>query len=546
MDIKIGHNSNSERDYNNSSIFDVHTWSDYKEVNSFVDVIYSKYFKHSVGNIRIEKKHLKVVLLDLYVAWLTDEKLNIAINMTRDFYSNNFGAVTSRYNELHISAKTIDVINVLRSVGMSDDEKDYAKEIGFYDQGLIGFKKGIEAQEGFDSGFVSRIWATPKLIKMFEESAFSQFMIHSHRDREVLVMKDEDKNLIDYVADDKNKEMAFVVRQYNELLERTFIDIGEANSPTLTIKKSSGSKNPDKPHYVHITHNGKFTHRVFNDSSWQKSGRWFGGFWQRINSDLREKILINDEDTVELDFSSLHVILAYANEGIDYWKDHDVDPYSIPVEGIENHKASREAIKKLLLLGLNAPNDEVLFPAFRQEFDYSHLGGKAFKFENSVLSKMLDSIKARHPQIAHQLGKDVGKTLMNLDGQIVDFVIKRFLDSNTPILSVHDSFIVPWSQRDKLASAMQDAFASVTDNKDIVYKQSLPIYQDAVAWRHRDRDFYLDKMSELKTTKRSRGYLNRLNKHNMFFNPKPNTVQYIPEEIVDPKNYRKYKDRHNR
>ena len=135
---------------------------------------------------------------------------------------------------------------------------------------------------------------------------------------------------------------------------------------------------------------------------------------------------------------------------------------------------------------------------------------------------------------------------MNLDGQIVDFVIKRFLDSNTPILSIHDSFIVPWSQRDKLASAMQDAFASVTDNKDIVYKQSLPIYQDAVAWRHRDRDFYLDKMSELKTTKRSRGYLNRLNKHNMFFNPKPNTVQYIPEEIVDPKNYRKYKDRQNR
>ena len=120
------------------------------------------------------------------------------------------------------------------------------------------------------------------------------------------------------------------------------------------------------------------------------------------------------------------------------------------------------------MLGLNAPNDEVLFPAFRQEFDYSHLGGKAFKFENSVLSKMLDSIKARHPQIAHQLGNDVGKTLMNLDGQIVDFVIKRFLDSNTPILSVHDSFIVPWSQRDKLASAMQDAFASVTDNKDIV------------------------------------------------------------------------------
>ena len=49
-------------------------------------------------------------------------------------------------------------------------------------------------------------------------------------------------------------------------------------------------------------------------------------------------------------------------------------------------------------------------------------------------------------------------------------------------------------------------------------------------------------MSELKTTKRSRGYLNRLNKHNMFFNAKPNTVQYTPDEIVEPKRYKKYNE----
>ena len=53
-------------------------------------------------------------------------------------------------------------------------------------------------------------------------------------------------------------------------------------------------------------------------------------------------------------------------------------------------------------------------------------------------------------------------------------------------------------------------------------------------------------MKDLTTTKRTTGYLNRLNKHNKFFNPKSDvepsskSVQYTPDEIVMPKNYKKY------
>ena len=157
---------------------------------------------------------------------------------------------------------------------------------------------------------------------------------------------------------------------------------------------------------------------------------------------------------------------------------------------------------------------------------------------------MLDSIKAKHPMIADQIATGAGTVLMNLDGRIVEFVIKRFLTFNTPVLSVHDSFIVQTSQRDRLQTAMKDAWVFVTEQTEIKYKQNVPIYQDAVAWRHLDRDFYLDKMSGLKSTKRATGYLNRLNKHNKFFNPKPaksKSVQYTPDEIVMPKRYKKYK-----
>ena len=94
-----------------------------------------------------------------------------------------------------------------------------------------------------------------------------------------------------------------------------------------------------------------------------------------------------------------------------------------------------------------------------------------------------------------------------------------------------------------LLQAMKDAWVFVTEQTEIKYKQNEPIYQDAAAWRQLDRDFYLDRMKDLKTTIRTTGYLNRLNKHNKFFNPKPTkskSVQYTPDEIVMPKQYKKY------
>ena len=523
------YSNNPPRDYNYSRVLDVHIWSDYPEVNDFINLIYDAYFSNQNGKKSIAKKHIKIVLLDLYVAWLDDPDLCIAVNMTRDFYSKNFGTDTTRYNELNISAKTIHVVTTLK------------------DKGLVGYKRGVEAQEGYGSGFVSRIWAKPKLISMFERSALNKFMIYSHYDREMLVLRDEDKNDINYADTDETESQRLVVQQYNDILERTFIDIGSANSPRLEIEKNKGSKSQDKPHYVHILHKEKFTHRVFNNSSWEEGGRFYGGFWQRIGQDYREQILINNEETVELDFSSLHPVLAYVQAGVDYWKEHDIGPYDISVNGIEDAKVSREVIKKLFLLALNAKDQTTLFKAFRSEFDYSLLDGLEYSFTDDALGAILDSIKARHTKIADQIATGAGTVLMNLDSRIVEFVVRRFLDNNSVVLSVHDSFIVIERHRDRLLAAMKDAWVFVTEQTEIKYKQNVPIYQDAVAWRYLDRDFYLDRMEDLTTPKRTTGYLNRLNKHNKFFNPKAaksKSVQYTPDEIVMPKNYKKYqKDR---
>ena len=66
-------------DLNYSRPLDVHRWSKHPEVNSLMDKIYSS-LPHISGNKTIRKKHLKVLLLDLYVAWCTDPDLKLAIN----------------------------------------------------------------------------------------------------------------------------------------------------------------------------------------------------------------------------------------------------------------------------------------------------------------------------------------------------------------------------------------------------------------------------------------------------------------------------------
>ena len=51
----------TERDYNHSRPLDVHRWSDYIDVNPFIDELYNNHIKYVAENARIQKKHLKLI-----------------------------------------------------------------------------------------------------------------------------------------------------------------------------------------------------------------------------------------------------------------------------------------------------------------------------------------------------------------------------------------------------------------------------------------------------------------------------------------------------
>ena len=68
-------------DLDHSRPFDVHTWSDYSGVNSFVGTIHDAYFSQDHALSNIGKHHLKKVLIDLYVTWLDDPDLCIGFDL---------------------------------------------------------------------------------------------------------------------------------------------------------------------------------------------------------------------------------------------------------------------------------------------------------------------------------------------------------------------------------------------------------------------------------------------------------------------------------
>ena len=98
--------SNDQIDPNHSKPLDVHKWSDHPEINKLVDDLWLQVVEAALGGKSNNKgksdpkRQLKVLLLDLYVAWLDDPTLSVVIN-----FNNNAYTVNSRYNALRISRK---------------------------------------------------------------------------------------------------------------------------------------------------------------------------------------------------------------------------------------------------------------------------------------------------------------------------------------------------------------------------------------------------------------------------------------------------------
>jgi hypothetical protein len=275
------------------------------------------------------------------------------------------------------------------------------------------------------------------------------------------------------------------LRRYNELLADTFIDIPSLHKPV--IKKKKGQ--------VNITQNHKFVRRIFHNGSFEQGGRFYGGWWQSIPKEYRQKIYINDNPTIEDDFSALHIMLLYAKQGLEYdWDGHD--PYYHSISFINDYDEARMVGKLFLLTALNAKDKKSGFAAARNTFTDNDIRYKG-QFDNEFLEDYLTKVKDKHPPLAEHLCSNAGVGLMNIDSQITEKIVEAFTSKGIPILCMHDSFIIQVQHDNELRTQMQRAVEQVSGTNNFKIKRKNIGLGQVTQWMHSDRGYYLSSIKHL-------------------------------------------------
>lgn len=433
---------------------DVHRWSDHPEVHRIVKQIYSKLSPDTISQIESKSNnkakasgevHLRVLILDLYVAWKTDPTLAIGVSLGNGDYT-----VNSRYNGLFISPKIGPVVHALNAAG------------------YIDFINHSHSNITPSSNTTSRIRASEKLGKIFISAKMNLSDVDLNTERECIVLKDADEanegygfskigkpvkkksKQIEYDDTAKTMKMRSDLTKYNKLLERTFIDI-----PTLEesfiVRKGAGSDQR-----IAIDQSDKFVRRIFSRGSWSMHGRFYGGWWQQIQSSDRQNIFINNRPTVEIDYSGLHVAILSAQKNIKI-KGDKYDLGQSLIDGVDS-KIQRTWVKRLVLTAINAKSEKAAFTAFRSN---SSKGLVEKSLTDKQLKVLLDAFKVKHPHLEGDLCSDKGIKLMYIDSQITDRIIKEFTKMGKAVLTVHDSYIVDARHTGDLGNAMTSASLAV-------------------------------------------------------------------------------------
>jgi hypothetical protein len=263
-----------------------------------------------------------------------------------------------------------------------------------------------------------------------------------------------------------------------------------------------------------VSQQNKLVRRIFYRGSWLLGGRFHGGFWQQIKSDYRKDILINDMRTVEIDYSGLHVSLAYALEGVT----PPNDPYTLkPVLEGFNATQQRSIVKQLALTALNANSLSATYQAFRDEQE-TKSDEKSLK--NKELELLLDEFINQNKTIEQYIGTDKGVELMAVDGRITSRIINSFTNLNIPVLTIHDSYIVPEGHEEQFVEQMDKATEAELNGFKVRLKFEVLSYGEVknIYKQQEDKHLLLKALDQLKqtSTNRTEAYKHRLNEFNLW------------------------------
>ena len=403
-------------DYMNSTLFDVHRWSEYPEV---LAVRRQMFEELGYKGTKKEINHVTVLLLNLYYAYCLDPDMWVMYSRDRNDYNEGM-----RYNKLFIKYDIL-IATVDKMLGL-----DYIEHV-----------KGFNDRRPGGQSYAPRMKATAKLIDVIENRHAVKFeMIGKYAPDEMLELRNAEGVAIDFRDTKETNQMKSVLEAYNALLDKTYIDI-HFDAPDILDRidacRNKISKKTGMPRDYRLVINlsNKRVRRIFNNSTFNQGGRYYGGWWQNIPSKLREKIIINRDYTIETDYSGLHIYLLYAMKGINF-ADLEKEPYIYP-KGNDPLNL-RPILKKLLLAAVNSKSETSCVRAVRLEIN---MNKNEFPDEIPDLNEAYSKFAEYHSDIADLFCSKKGLILQRWDSSVAETVVDVMTKAGVPILVVHDSFI---------------------------------------------------------------------------------------------------------
>jgi len=288
---------------------------------------------------------------------------------------------------------------------------------------------------------------TERLIETLSSLAVSAADTYSEPAvRPVLILKDSKKNLVEYDPEaDGIREHIGELRRYNDLLKKQDLYLAVSDREMIEIQSTPEKDGTARPP---IDFSKISLYRVFNNSSWTQGGRHFGGWWQSaVPAKYRQRIMINGEPTVELDFASFLGRAIYHSMKLEC----PHDPYEVPsiFEAAKSQGIPREtirsAVKDMMVKLINAkPNRS---PGFKDAI----LPAGMTKKEACRL------IYEYHEPIRGAFQSGIGYKISYAESQICEHVLSRAFSSSF-VLPVFDSYIGPARWKGWLRQTMVDGY----------------------------------------------------------------------------------------
>ncbi len=244
---------------------------------------------------------------------------------------------------------------------------------------------------------------------------------------EVIRLRDEDGDLIDYVDTERTHRERRFLRAFNEALHESTLDFHSNWPGTNDVSVAGCHRNRIRL---------RFLYRVFN-VSWTRGGRFYGGWWQGLPRDARRWLVLDGEPTVELDYAQIHPRLLYKSTG----QSLDGDAYDVP-------GWRRPIVKIAFNILLNAMNIGSALGAIQHGCDMSC----------EEAARLIDAIKIRHDKVRGLFHSGIGLKLQSEDARMAKVVMNRLLlKAAVGVYPIHDSFIVASRQEGMLREAMAEA-----------------------------------------------------------------------------------------